>query len=112
MTELTMTLAEAVQAGHIVMLPHELSVDDHPGSTGPTAYIAAEPLTLSDEAGNARDVGAGDVLSASEIRASGTALHGLLSRHRVFPVPADRGVVGLVAALLGASVDSAEDAAA
>ena len=101
MTALPLTLTEAVQAGALVMVPHELSVDDHPGAVGPISYIAAEPLRLSDEAGNVRDIGSGDVLSASEIRASGTALHGLLSRHQIFPVPADRGVIALLVALLG-----------
>ncbi len=93
------TLDEAVDAGWVIPWPNEIEVTDHPGAPGAVVYLACEPMRLADEAGLLRNLGAGDVLAASEVRASRTALVGLLHRHQVIAVPADRGVVAIARAL-------------
>ena len=97
MTE--MSANELVEAGLVIAWPREHAVDTHPGRTGKeTTYIAMQPFSIAGDSGS-RDVGPGDVLSASEARTSGTSLARLVSHHMIFPVPSDRGVIGLVRAL-------------
>lgn len=94
------TASELVERGLVVAIPTDYVVSDHPGAAGPTAYLATEPLRLADEAGTIRSLGAGDLVSASEARASRTALAGLLHRRQVVALPADRGIVAGLDALL------------
>jgi len=94
------TLATLVDSGAIIAIPGDYAVDDHPGTSGPTAYLAAEPLRLAASDGSTRQLHPGDLLHADEARHAGTALSRMISLHSIIAVPADRGIVGAVAALL------------
>ncbi len=96
-----MSLEDLLDEGYLIAIPEDYIVLDHPGSGGrPTAYLAAEPLDLGDSQGGRRRLKPGDLLHADEVRHAGTALHGLLGRHQVLPLPADTGIVGALSVVM------------
>jgi hypothetical protein len=105
------TIEEAMAAGDVFAWPDEHAVRDHPGIPGPITYVVAVPFSVGNPDGGIRHVEPGDVLHAAEASHSGSALRRLVRQGQVVALPSDRGIVGLVQALL-ARLDRLENAAA
>jgi hypothetical protein len=92
-------LLAALEAGDVIAVPVEFETDrdDYPYRV---AHIALEPMTLGDEFGESRRLSPGDILSRSECLASGPALAGMVRRGQVARLPGERGIVGVLRALM------------